>query len=117
MARVKRHVRSNLCLGDHPKVQEEIQIHTKWEKYMDKYFFFNSNNNYLQCFIGEKILKQSSSFSSTREINDSSSSSSSSSEESATEDFDLEVRNCSITLKYSSSVLALTRRDWASISG
>ena len=70
------------------------------------------NNNYLQCFIGEKIPKQSSSFSSLREINGSSFSSSSS-EESATEDFDLEVRSCSITLKYSSSVLALAKRDWA----
>ena len=49
----------------------------------------------------------------TMEMNNYSSSSSSSSEESATEDFDLEVRSCSITLKYSSSVLALAKRDWA----
>ncbi|KAH9704363.1 hypothetical protein KPL70_011429 [Citrus sinensis] len=36
-----------------------------------------------------------------------------SSKESATEDFDLEVRSCSMALKYSSSVLALANRDWA----
>lgn len=75
-------------------------------------FFFNSYNNYLQCFIGEKIPKQSSLFSSPREMNGSSSLSSSS-EEFATDDFDLEVRSCSITLKYSSSVLALAKRDCA----
>ncbi|KAH9686899.1 hypothetical protein KPL70_014561 [Citrus sinensis] len=34
-------------------------------------------------------------------------------EESATEDFDLEARSCSMALKYSSSVLALANRDWA----
>lgn len=57
----------------------------------------------------ERENNLSSSFSSSREINGSSSSS----EESATEDFDLDVGNCSITLKYSSSVLALAKRDWA----
>ena len=58
--------------------------------------------------------KQSSSFSTPREMNGSSSSlSSSSSVEFATEDFDLEARSCSMALKYSSSVLALANRDWA----
>ena len=57
--------------------------------------------------------KQSSSFSSPREMNGSSSLSVSSSEDAATEDFDLEVRSCSITLKYSSSDLALAKSDWA----
>ena len=60
--------------------------------------------------------KQSSSLSSPREMKGSSSSStssSSSSEESAAEDFDREARSCSMALKYSSSVLALAKRDWA----
>ncbi|KAH9649498.1 hypothetical protein KPL70_026002 [Citrus sinensis] len=60
--------------------------------------------------------KQSSSLSSPREMKGSSSSStssSSSSEEPAAEDFDREARSCSMALKYSSSVLALAKRDWA----
>ena len=86
-------MRSHLCPGDHPKVQEEI--HTKYvirEIHIITFTLF-FNNNYLQYFIGEKIPKQSSSFSSPREINGSFSTSSSSSEEFATEDFDLEVRS------------------------
>ncbi|KAH9704649.1 hypothetical protein KPL70_011549 [Citrus sinensis] len=60
--------------------------------------------------------KQSCSLSSPREMKGSSSSltsSSSSSEEFAAEDFDREARSCSMALKYSSSVLALAKRDWA----
>ena len=64
---------------------------------------------YLQCFNGDRIPKQSSSFSSPREINGSSSSF----EELATDGSDLEARSCCITLKYSSSVFALANSDWA----
>ncbi|KAH9679286.1 hypothetical protein KPL71_026070 [Citrus sinensis] len=73
---------------------------------------FGCYMNYLQCFTGGKIPKQSSSFSSPREMVGSSSSSSSS-EESATDDFDRKARSCSMALKYSSSILALAKRDWA----
>ena len=106
-------MRSHLCPGDHPKIHTHLQRENTIENYNgNNLLFFYSN--YLQCFIGEKISKQSSSFSSPREMNgSSSSSSSSSSEESATNDFDREVRSCSITLKYSSSVLALAKKDWA----
>ena len=56
--------------------------------------------------------KQSSSFSSPREINGSSSAEVLE-EELATDVSDLVARSCCMTLKYSSSVLALARRDWA----
>ena len=56
--------------------------------------------------------KQSSSFSSPREMNGSSSPEVLE-EELATDVSDLVARSCCMTLKYSSSVLALARRDWA----
>ena len=56
--------------------------------------------------------KQSSSFSSPREIKGSSSPEVLE-EELATDVSDLVARSCCITLKYSSSVLALAKRDWA----
>ena len=89
---------------------QAIKLQRKWENY---FFFFNTSaiQNYLQCFIGGRIPKQSSSLSSPREMNDSSSSSSFS-EELATDGSDLEARSCCITLKYSSSVFALANRDW-----
>ena len=56
--------------------------------------------------------KQSSLFSSPREMNGSASLEELE-EELATDVSDLVVRSCCITLKYSSSVLALAKRDWA----
>ena len=56
--------------------------------------------------------KQSSSFSSPREIKGSSSAEVLE-EELATDVSDLVARSCCMTLKYSSSVLALAKRDWA----
>ena len=56
--------------------------------------------------------KQSSSFSSPREMKGSSSPEVLE-DELATEISNLVARSCCITLKYSSSVLALARRDWA----
>ncbi|KAH9764271.1 hypothetical protein KPL70_001464 [Citrus sinensis] len=70
------------------------------------------DNNYLECFNGENMPKQSSSFSSPREIKGSSSPEVLE-EELATDVSDLVARSCCITLKYSSSVLALAKRDWA----
>ncbi|KAH9650769.1 nucleic acid-binding protein [Citrus sinensis] len=62
--------------------------------------------------VGENIPKQSSSFSSPREMNGSASPEELD-EELATDGSDLVARSCCITLKYSSSVLALASRDWA----
>ena len=56
--------------------------------------------------------KQSSSFSLPREIKGSSSPEVLE-EEDATYVSDLVARSCCMTVKYSSSVLALARRDWA----
>ena len=58
------------------------------------------------------MSKQSSSFSSPREMNGSASPEELE-EEVATDGSDLEARSCCITLKYSSSVFALANRDWA----
>ncbi|KAH9802744.1 nucleic acid-binding protein [Citrus sinensis] len=62
--------------------------------------------------VGENIPKQSSSFSSPREMNGLASLEELD-EELATDGSDLVARSCCITLKYSSSVLALVSRDWA----
>ena len=66
-------------------------------------FFFHFN--------GEKIPKQSSSLLSPRDIKGRGSPESL--DELAAEDVSLVARSWDMTLKYSSSVLALAKRDWA----
>ena len=107
---MKRHERSHLCPGDHPKIYN--QSNSKMYLLFTLLFFSHQDNNYLECFNGENMPKQSFSFSSPREIKGSSSPKVLE-EELATDVSDLVARSCCITLKYSSSVLALAKRDWA----
>ena len=85
-------------------------------KIKENYFFLIqrliNTKGFQECFIGENIPKQSSSFSSPREMNGSASLEERE-PELTTDGSDLEARSCCMTLKYSSSVFALAKRDWA----
>ena len=102
------HVEKKSLCG--PKSENERKTNTNdLHKQIQRIIILDDNYSFfLQCFNRDRIPKQSSSFSSPREMNGSSSS-----EELATDGSDLKGRSCCITLKYSFSVFALANRDWA----
>ena len=76
------------------------------------FFLLMITNGFKNALLEKNIPKQSSSLSAPSDMNGSASPEVLE-PELATDDSDLEERSCCMTLKYSSSVFALAKRDWA----